>query len=261
MRCLGFVLAFAIFHRCRCFSNAGLEDNLPQLVRCPFPYYFGFFFMSPASENSSNISLSYSCFFLGVPNVIPKMIPMCSQQPLDGARCLSKLAKLGISRRLHGFTWFPLFLFSTLKDIAYVLRGFMEYSAFQGSATPGLRLPNSPGKPTPSALNGNCPRTPVHQNELFIESRLPSLLLWGDICSLKWKIIITFEIKLKFASAAHAQWPTASLGLHNPANGEENLQHPPLAPRCSGGVFPRIHLTGKASGVPRGERVNISIKY
>lgn len=47
--------------------------------------------------------------------------------------------------------------------------------------------------------------------------------------------------KLKLASAVHAQWLAASLGLH-----KENLQHPPLAPSCLAVVFPRNHLTGKA---------------
>lgn len=47
------------------FSNAGLEVYLLRLVRCLFPYYFGFSFISPASDNSPNISLSYACCFLG----------------------------------------------------------------------------------------------------------------------------------------------------------------------------------------------------
>ena len=190
MHRLGFVLTFASFHRCRCFSNGGLEVYLPQLVRCLFPYYFGFSFMSPASENSANISLSYSCCFLyhcqwhGQVLIRFSMTPLlCPQQLLAGACCLSKTAKLGIPRQLQGFTWFHLFLLSTLKYIAYGLHVFVEYSVFQGSAMPVPGLSPSPCKPTPSALNGYCLRHPVHQNELLTESRLPSLLLWGNMCS------------------------------------------------------------------------------
>lgn len=160
MHCLGFVLVFAIFYRCRSFSNAGLEVYLPWLVRCPFPYYFKFSFMSPTSENSPNISSSYSCCFLGQHqwhgHVLIKF--SMTQQPLAGACCLSKLAKLGKSRKLQGFTQFHLFHLSTLKYIASGLHVFVEYGAFQGSATPVLGLPSSPGNATPSTLNGNCLR-------------------------------------------------------------------------------------------------------
>lgn len=160
------------------FSNAGLEVYLLRLVRCLFPYYFGFSFISPASDNSPNISLSYACCFLGhcqwhghVLIRFSMTLLLCPQQPLAGACCLSKVAKLGILRQLQGFTCFHLFHLSMLKYIAYVWHAFVEYSVFRGSATPVPRLLSSPGKPIPSEANGNCS---VHQNELLVESRLPS---------------------------------------------------------------------------------------